>query len=118
MSAMTANLTARYEAALDSSSPGDHQHAGGIPPECVAADPADFEFVEAVLKSLERRLEEPPPGNADWVLPDALQIAIEARQWGEVRRLAPPFLLTQPGNVAALRALAEASAASGHHQIE
>lgn len=112
---MTANLTARYEAALDFSSAGDHQQAGEILAECVADDPADFEFVEAFLKSLERRQGEQ---NTEQPLPDALQIGIEAKQWGEVRRLAPPFLLSQPDNVGALRALAEAAAASGHHQIE
>ena len=115
---MTANLTARYEAALDFSSAGDHERAGEMLAECVVAEPTDFEFVEAFLKSLERKLNEPPGVNDDQPLPDALQIAMAAKQWGEVRRLAPPLLLAQPRNVATLRALAEASAASGHHQIE
>jgi tetratricopeptide (TPR) repeat protein len=116
---MAANLTARYEAALDLDSAGEHENAGAIFAECVAADPADGEFVEAFLRSLERKTaagSTPVAANAG--LPDPLQRAVEARQWGEVRRLAPSFLLTQPGNVSALRALAEASAAAGHHEIE
>jgi tetratricopeptide (TPR) repeat protein len=119
MNAMTANLTARYEAALDLSSAGEHENAGEILAECVAADPADFEFVEAFLRCLERKLgEDSLAAVAEQALPDALQLAVDARQWGEVRRLAPPFLLLHPGHVPTLRALAEASAASGHHAIE
>lgn len=113
---MTANLTARYEAALELSSAGDHSQAAEMLAECVAGDPADREFLEAFLKSLYSQ--EVPPSASDAPLPKALQIAIDARQWGEVRRLAPPYLATQPGSVPALRALAAAAAAAGHGEIE
>jgi tetratricopeptide (TPR) repeat protein len=113
---MTANLTARYEAALELSSAGDHSQAAEMLAECVAGDPADREFLEAFLKSLYSK--EVAPASSDEPLPKALQIAIDARQWGEVRRLAPSYLVAQPGSVPALRAMAAAAAAAGHPEIE
>jgi tetratricopeptide (TPR) repeat protein len=85
----------------------------------VAGDPQDLEFVEALLKSLQKRLAtEPAADDLEHGLPESLRVAWQSKDWDKVRLQAPDVLVTDPGSVPALRALAEASAAQGRYDIE
>ena len=116
---MTSNLTARFHTALDLMAAGQHDQASEICAECVAADPADFEFADAFLMCLEHKLAGTSPAeeNGDGSS-DVLQRARQAKQLDVIRREGPAFLLSQPHDVATLRALAQASAAAGDYDIE
>src|SRR4051812_36481613 len=116
---MAANLTERFHEGLDLAAAGEHAQASAVFAECVAGDPQDLEFVEALLKSLQKRL--PTEGASDDLehsLPESVRMAWQSKDWDKVRLQAPDVLMTDPGSVPALRALAEASAAQGRYDIE
>lgn len=112
---MTVNLSNRLETAREMSSAGDHRGAAAILAECVAADPDDWELLDAFLSSLERLWSKGP---SEQPLPETVNQAHKSRHWDEVLRRGPADLLSHGGNVPLLRMLAEAHAAQGRHQME
>lgn len=116
---MTSNLTARFHTALDLMAAGQHDQASEICAECVAADPADLEFVDAFLRCLEHKVADTTPAEEGGDgSSNGLQRARQATQWEVIRREGPAFLLSHPHDVPTLRALAEASVAAGEYDIE
>jgi tetratricopeptide (TPR) repeat protein len=116
---MPVNLSARFQAGLDLALASAHDRASEIFAECVAADPADPEFAAAFLSSLESVAAGTMPALPyDQELPADFQQARQQKQWAAVWKSGAEFLVKYPGHLPALCALAEASAASGQHDIE
>lgn len=86
--------------------------------ECVLNDPGNLQFVEAMVQNLRART----PRVRKWRLPSSgnrtLKKALQHQNWAEVIRKGVELLKTDPWNVATLRAMAQASAARHHNEVE
>ena len=112
-------ITERYQEAVEFSTSGDFDLAQACFLECVTVDPGNVEFVDGMLGNLARKFGLPQNVNSlNGDPPAALQRAVDEKNWAEVLLVGPRQLATNPWHVPTLRALAEANAAEGDHDVE
>lgn len=98
----------------------DHDYAHSILVECVVNDPGNLVYVEAMLQNLQKKYRNNKRGA--WLGGfggrGPLKKAAAKKDWNDVLRLGPAVLKKNPWDVATLRALADACAAYGYHEVE
>lgn len=95
----------------------DHDYAHLMFAECVAGDPGNLEYVEAMLQNLRARAagaKKKPRGR----LSKPLRTAVQQEQWAEVLRLGVAVLADNPWQVATLHAMAQACEALHYNEVE
>lgn len=95
----------------------NYDYAHAMFAECVLHDPGNQQFVEALIKNVRARTPRPPK----WRLGGGhrgLRQAAQRQDWPAVIRVGVERLKDDPWDVAALRAMAEASAALHHNEVE
>ncbi|MEM9659079.1 MAG: tetratricopeptide repeat protein, partial [Planctomycetota bacterium] len=103
-------LAACFDRAVEMADHGDYAYASELLAECVLADPANLEFVEALLRNLGHasRAKRGPLRLSKPFRFTAFSRAVSHRQWDQVLRLGVHRLLVEPGHVATLRGMATA----------
>jgi tetratricopeptide (TPR) repeat protein len=98
----------------------DHDYTHSILVECVLNDPGNLTYVETMLLNLQKKYRNNKRGA--WLKSfggrGALKKAATQQDWPAVFRLAPALLRKNPWDVAVLRSLADACAASGFADVE
>lgn len=98
----------------------DHDYAHTMFSECVLNDPANLEYVEAMLDNLQRKYKNNKRGSRlrGFGGRGSFKKAIAGEDWDEVFRAGLELLRTNPWDVATLRALAQACAANHYNEVE
>ena len=99
---------------------GEYDYAHSMFSECVLNDPANLEYVEAMLLNLQKKY----GGNKKGARlkgfggRGALKKAIASKDWDEVFRKGFDILKSNPWDVQALRAIAEGCKANRYNEVE
>lgn len=98
----------------------DHDYAHTMYSECVLKDPGNLEFVEAMLENLQRKYKNNKRGASfkGFGGRSAFKKAVAAEDWDEVLQLGLELLRTNPWDVPALRAMADACRNHHHNEVE
>lgn len=109
------NAAEQFEEGLNCAAKGEHDQATSLLADCVAAEPANLDFVAAFLQNVRQRQPATPCASKP---DDRLARAVVNQEWTEVTRIGPPLLVREPKNLPTLVALAEAAGATGNPHIE
>lgn len=92
----------------------DFEYAHTLLVECVTRDPGNVTYIEAFFENLRRKYKNNKRGSLlSFGGKGPLKKALAKEQWAEVLKVGPPILKSNPWDVATLRGLARACAASG-----
>lgn len=98
----------------------DFDYAHTMFAECVVGDPGNLVYVEAFLDNLQRKYDNNKKGGRliGFGGRGAIKKAISKQDWGEVLRLGPDVLRSNPWDVVTLRAMAQACQAYRYNEVE
>lgn len=96
----------------------NYDYAHAMFGECVLHDPGNLQFVEAMIQNLRARTPRARKWHVAWVGNHPLKKAVQHKDWAKVIREGVDLLKNDPRDVATLRAMAEASAAQHHNEVE
>jgi tetratricopeptide (TPR) repeat protein len=96
----------------------DYDYAHTMLSQCVAADPGNLVYVEAMLENLHKKYNNNKRGGGSGGNRSAFKKATSKKEWVEVLKLGPALLGANPWDVATLRPMAEACAAYGFNEVE
>lgn len=117
--AMTTATADRYLEGMQLARKGEYDRAHQVLAECVAADPANYDYVDGLLLNLVRKFRmHGATAEPDARLRSALLDAVEDEDWKEVLRLGPQLLGCNPWHKPTLRALLQACAELGFEDAE
>ena len=116
---MTTALADRYTEGMNLARKAEYDRAHRLLADCVAANPANYDFVDGMLLNLVRKFRlsgtaTPPPE----ALQSAFSQAKTRGEWKEALRLGPQCLATNPWHKPTLLVLLEACAALGFEDAE
>jgi tetratricopeptide (TPR) repeat protein len=115
---MTTQLADRYLEGKNLAKKAEFDRAHELLAGCVAADPANDDFVDAMLLNLARKARQRGASVPDERQAAAIARSVEAGNWDEVFRLGPQSLSLNPWHVPTLLALSQACAAEGYEEAE
>ena len=99
----------------------DFDYANSLLSECVVRDPNNLMYVEAFLTNLDRKYDGNKRGSRLSMLgggKSGFKKAYSKKNWGEVLKLGPDVLKSNPWEVSALRAMAEACEALDYREVD
>ena len=111
-------LADRYTEGMNLSRKAEYDRAHQLLAECVAVDPANFDFVDGMLLNLARKVRQRGSGTSPPESREALAKFVAAENWDEVFRIGPQCLAANPWHAPTLLALAQACAAQQFDEAE
>jgi tetratricopeptide (TPR) repeat protein len=97
----------------------DFDYAHSLLVECVANDPGNLLYVEALLQNLQQKYHNNKRGAfLAFGGKGGFKKALARKDWANVLKLGPDVLKTNPWDVGSLRGLADACAAFGYIEVE
>lgn len=98
----------------------DFDYAHTMFAECAVGDPGNLVYVEAMLDNLQRKYDNNKKGGRliSFGGRGAIKKAIAKQDWADILQLGPDVLRTNPWDVPALRAMAQACQAYRYNEVE